>query len=61
MVEYESDRNGNDFKTMYGKDAEFVDVTKVSSLQNYERLILEKIKLKKMKKALTLIIIYSYI
>ena len=28
-----SDREMDDFKTMYGKDAEFVDVTKVSSLE----------------------------
>ena len=41
--EYESDRNGNDFKTMYGKDAEFVDVTKVSSLaKTMNDLFLEK-------------------
>jgi len=30
--ERNDDRNMRDFKTMYGKDAEFVDVTKVSSL-----------------------------
>src|SRR5210317_490565 len=30
--DYDRDRNMDDFKTMYGKDAEFVDVTKVSSL-----------------------------
>jgi len=30
--EYDRTRNMGDFKTMYGKDAEFVDVTKVSSL-----------------------------
>jgi ribulose bisphosphate carboxylase small subunit len=41
--EYESDRNGNDFKTMYGNDAEFVDVTKVSSLaKTMNDLFLEK-------------------
>ena len=40
---YESDRNSNDFKTMYGKDAEFVDVTKVSSLaKTMNDLFLEK-------------------
>ena len=32
----------NDFKTMYGKDAEFVDVTKVSSLKTMNNLFLEK-------------------
>ena len=30
--DYDRSRNMDDFKTMYGKDAEFVDVTKVSSL-----------------------------
>ena len=41
--EYESDRNGNDFRTMYGNDAEFVDVTKVSSLaKTMNDLFLEK-------------------
>ena len=41
--EYESDRNSNDFKTMYGNDAEFVDVTKVSSLaKTMNDLFLEK-------------------
>ena len=40
---YESDRNSNDFKTMYGNDAEFVDVTKVSSLaKTMNDLFLEK-------------------
>ena len=39
----ESDRNSNDFKTMYGNDAEFVDVTKVSSLaKTMNDLFLEK-------------------
>ena len=37
------DRNMDDFKTMYGKDAEFVDVTKVSSLaKTMNNLFLEK-------------------
>ena len=41
--DYESDRNSNDFKTMYGNDAEFVDVTKVSSLaKTMNDLFLEK-------------------
>jgi hypothetical protein len=38
-----SDREMDDFKTMYGKDAEFVDVTKVSSLaKTMNNLFLEK-------------------
>ena len=37
------DRNMDDFKTMYGKDAQFVDVTKVSSLaKTMNNLFLEK-------------------
>ncbi len=40
---YDEERNMNDFKTMYGKDAEFVDVTKVSSLaKTMNNLFLEK-------------------
>jgi nitric oxide reductase activation protein len=40
---YESDRNMIDFKQMYGKDAKFVDVTKVSSLaKTMNDLFLEK-------------------
>ena len=40
---YDNDRNMDDFKTMYGKDAEFVDVTKVSSLaKTMNNLFLEK-------------------
>ena len=36
-------RNMDDFKTMYGKDAEFVDVSKVSSLaKTMNNLFLEK-------------------
>ena len=38
-----SDREMDDFKTMYGQDAEFVDVTKVSSLaKTMNNLFLEK-------------------
>ena len=41
--EYDRTRNMDDFKTMYGKDAEFVDVTKVSSLaKTMNNLFLEK-------------------
>jgi len=41
--DYDRDRNMDDFKTMYGKDAEFVDVTKVSSLaKTMNNLFLEK-------------------
>jgi len=41
--EYDRSRNMDDFKTMYGKDAEFVDVTKVSSLaKTMNNLFLEK-------------------
>jgi len=41
--EYDRTRNMGDFKTMYGKDAEFVDVTKVSSLaKTMNNLFLEK-------------------
>ena len=41
--ERNDDRNMRDFKTMYGKDAEFVDVTKVSSLaKTMNNLFLEK-------------------
>jgi len=41
--DYERSRNMDDFKTMYGKDAEFVDVTKVSSLaKTMNNLFLEK-------------------
>ena len=40
---YDEDRNMEDFKTMYGKDAEFVDVSKVSSLaKTMNNLFLEK-------------------
>ena len=40
---YDNDRNMDDFKTMYGKDAEFVDVSKVSSLaKTMNNLFLEK-------------------
>jgi hypothetical protein len=40
---YDESRNMDDFKTMYGKDAEFVDVTKVSSLaKTMNNLFLEK-------------------
>jgi len=40
---YDESRNMEDFKTMYGKDAEFVDVTKVSSLaKTMNNLFLEK-------------------
>ena len=40
---YDEGRNMEDFKTMYGKDAEFVDVTKVSSLaKTMNQLFLEK-------------------
>ena len=38
-----NDNNMRDFKTMYGKDAEFVDVTKVSSLaKTINQLFLKK-------------------
>ena len=41
--DYDRSRNMDDFKTMYGKDAEFVDVTKVSSLaKTMNQLFLEK-------------------
>ena len=41
--DYDRSRNMEDFKTMYGKDAEFVDVTKVSSLaKTMNDLFLEK-------------------
>ncbi len=41
--DYDRSRNMEDFKTMYGKDAEFVDVTKVSSLaKTMNNLFLEK-------------------
>ena len=41
--DYDRSRNMDDFKTMYGKDAEFVDVTKVSSLaKTMNKLFLEK-------------------
>ena len=41
--QYDRSRNMDDFKTMYGKDAEFVDVTKVSSLaKTMNNLFLEK-------------------
>ena len=40
---YDEERNMSDFKTMYGKDAEFIDVTKVSSLaKTMNNLFLEK-------------------
>ena len=40
---YDESRNMDDFKTMYGKDAEFVDVSKVSSLaKTMNNLFLEK-------------------
>ena len=41
--EYDRSRNMDDFKTMYGKDAQFIDVTKVSSLaKTMNNLFLEK-------------------
>jgi len=41
--EYDRTRNMSDFKTMYGNDAQFVDVTKVSSLaKTMNNLFLEK-------------------
>jgi len=41
--QYDRSRNMDDFKTMYGKDAEFIDVTKVSSLaKTMNNLFLEK-------------------
>jgi hypothetical protein len=41
--DYDRSRNMDDFRTMYGKDAEFVDVTKVSSLaKTMNNLFLEK-------------------
>ncbi len=41
--QYDSDRNMDDFKTMYGNDAQFVNVTKVSSLaKTMNQLFLEK-------------------
>ena len=41
--DYDRSRNMDDFKTMYGKDAEFVDVSKVSSLaKTMNNLFLEK-------------------
>ena len=41
--DYDRSRNMDDFKTMYGKDAKFVDVTKVSSLaKTMNNLFLEK-------------------
>ncbi len=41
--QYDSDRNMDDFKTMYGNDAQFIDVTKVSSLaKTMNSLFLEK-------------------
>ena len=41
--DYDRSRNMDDFKTMYGKDAEFVDVTKVSSLaKTMNQLFFEK-------------------
>jgi nitric oxide reductase activation protein len=41
--DYDRSRNMDDFKTMYGKDAEFIDVTKVSSLaKTMNNLFLEK-------------------
>ena len=41
--DYDRARNMDDFKTMYGKDAEFVDVSKVSSLaKTMNNLFLEK-------------------
>jgi len=41
--EYDRTRNMDDFKTMYGKDAQFIDVTKVSSLaKTMNNLFLEK-------------------
>ena len=41
--DYDRTRNMDDFKTMYGKDAEFVDVSKVSSLaKTMNNLFLEK-------------------
>ena len=40
---YDRTRNMDDFKTMYGKDVEFVDVSKVSSLaKTMNNLFLEK-------------------
>ena len=41
--QYDRSRNMDDFKTMYGKDAQFIDVTKVSSLaKTMNNLFLEK-------------------
>ena len=41
--EYDRTRNMDDFKTMYGNDAQFIDVTKVSSLaKTMNNLFLEK-------------------
>ena len=41
--DYDRSRNMDDFKTMYGKDAEFIDVTKVSSLaKTMNNLFLDK-------------------
>jgi hypothetical protein len=41
--DYDRSRNMDDFKTMYGKDAEFIDVSKVSSLaKTMNNLFLEK-------------------
>ena len=41
--EYDRSRNMDDFKTMYGNDAQFIDVTKVSSLaKTMNNLFLEK-------------------
>jgi len=40
---YENDKNMNSFKTMYGKDAEFVDVTSVMSVsKTMNKKFLEK-------------------
>ena len=40
---YESDRNMEDFKRMYGKDSEFVDVTNVMSVsKTMNKKFLEK-------------------
>ena len=41
--EYDRTRNMDDFKKMYGKDAEFVDITKVSNIaKTMNNLFLKK-------------------
>ena len=40
---YKSDRNMGDFKTMYGKDAEFININNVSQIaKTMNNLFLEK-------------------